>query len=153
MYRTSDLFHLARRGISEVKKEVNIYDIAGLPVSVKNRNDYADYDYINQLDPKALKWLKGFNREYINADFSHKYTKLFKGKRKKKECYTLNNIRNRCLYNQLKVCHELLFGNEIGEKTNTSQTPHPGVYEDLLIHMLDNDPVPLENKKGKIIKL
>lgn len=120
-------------------KEVNWYDHAGLGVSVKNRNDYADYDYIEKLDKKTLHWLKGFHREYINADFSHKHKKLFKSQTQKRECYTLNNIRNRCLYNITKVKHDLYLNPSICEVRNEYQYPECQDYEEKLIEQLENE--------------
>lgn len=95
---------------------------ATLGVSVKNRNDYADYDYLDKLNEKELRWLKAFHREYINADFKHKYRKLIKSKKRKQEIYHINNARNRCLYNLLKWTNELYtikdFQNDLqGRKT------------------------------------
>lgn len=76
---------------------------------VRNRIEYADYDYIDKLSPEDLIWLKGFNREYYNADFKHSFKKLIK---KKKNSYNDNNARNRCLYGNYKVWGRLRFNKE-----------------------------------------
>lgn len=80
---------------------------ATLGVSVKNRNDYADYDYLDKLNKQELNWLKGFHREYINADFKHPYKKHSRSKKQKQKMYELNNIKNRDLYNILKWSNKL----------------------------------------------
>lgn len=119
------------------KIEISNYARATLPVSVKNRNDCADYDYLDKLNPTELRWLKGFNREYVNADFKHKYVKHFKRVEEKRECYRLNNIRNRCLYARLKVRNDLLFSGEIGKHSNKTEWPDEGSYERCLNLIID----------------
>jgi len=88
-------------------KEVHWKKLPSLGVSVKLRNDYADYDYIHKLNAKELNWLKGFHREYVNADFKHRYKKHYKTKLKKRSIYSLNNSRNRDIYNILKWSNKL----------------------------------------------
>lgn len=88
---------------------------ATLGVSVKLRNDYADYDYLDKLSREDLKWLKGFHREYINADFQHKYKKLITGKKARKAVYDLNNSRNRDLYNIAKWSHNLYLNETVNQ--------------------------------------
>lgn len=85
--------------------------------SVKNRNDESDYDYLHKLDNKTLNWLKGFHREYVNADFKHNNKKLF-GKRKRKMIYDRNNARNRDIYNVLKWTGKLYLSTEVGKHRN-----------------------------------
>jgi hypothetical protein len=75
---------------------------AKLGVSMRYRNDYADYDYLHKLDKETLEWLKGFHREWANSDFKHKHTKIYHDQQDKREIYGLNNSRQRDLYNQLK---------------------------------------------------
>lgn len=81
---------------------------ATLGVSVKNRNDYADYDYLNKLTEKELTWLKAFHREWVNADFQHKYRRCFNKRKYKKVIYAANNARNRCIYNITKWTGQLM---------------------------------------------
>lgn len=92
----------------------NIYwrKTASLGVSVKNRNDYADYDYLDKLNKQELDWFKGFHREYVNADFKHTHRKIYKGKKQKRSIYGLNNSRNRDVYGICKVRHKLILRNE-----------------------------------------
>lgn len=117
---------------------------AGLSVSVKNRNDYADYDYIHKLDEKSLNFLKAFNREFVNADFQHKYKKLFKSKRAKKVCNDANNSRNRCLYNKLKWCYDQLRFTKC-ERNMWNKTSD--YYENFLISLIDKERKDLNRNK------
>lgn len=80
---------------------------ATLKVSKKIRNDLADYDYVHKLSPYELDWLNGFNREYVNADFKHKFKSHYSSNEHKRIVYRLNNSRNRCLYGVLKVTHRI----------------------------------------------
>lgn len=81
---------------------------ATLRVSVKNRNDYADYDYIDKLGENELQWLKNFHNEYYQASFiSHT---VFKTKELRLLMYHFNNCRNRDVYNYMKICHSLITG-------------------------------------------
>ncbi len=89
-----------------------------LESSVKNRNDESDYDYLHKLDNKTLNWLKGFHREYVNADFKHKYKRIFKGKKKIKMIYDKNNARNRDMYSILKWTGKLYLSTEVGKNRN-----------------------------------
>lgn len=116
---------------------MNWKDRATLGVSVKLRNDYADYDYLDQLSPKDLKWLKGFHREYINADFKHNHTRHFKTKKEKKFVYDLNNIRNRDLYNVLKWTGNLWLNSHLNDHPDSINRYDVNIAEALLTN-LDN---------------
>jgi len=80
--------------------------------STKIRNEFDDYDYINHLSLVDLKWLKAFHREYLNADFKHKYKRIHKKKKDIKNIYDMNNSRNRDVYARAKVEHKLYYASE-----------------------------------------
>lgn len=109
---------------------------ATLPVSVKNRNEQADYDYLEKLSAKDLLWLKGFNREFVNADFKHSYKKVHKSKKRIKDCFDRNNSRNRDLYSKAKVENKLFINPEVFEKSNPF--PHTNLEENL-ISLIDRE--------------
>lgn len=90
-----------------MKKTTNWREMPQLGVSVQNRNDYADYDYIHKLNKKDLRWLKGFHREYVNADFQHSHIKHYTTKKARRIIYGLNNSRNRDAFSISKVQHKL----------------------------------------------
>lgn len=81
--------------------------IATLGVSCIIRNDFSDFDYIEKLNKEELNFLKGFNREYYNADFKHKNKKHFKKPKDIKICNDLNNARNRDIYAKTKILQKL----------------------------------------------
>lgn len=91
---------------------MNWKQMGTLGSSVKLRNDESDYDYLHKLNHKELNWLKGFHREYVNADFKHKYKRLFRTKKNIKMIYDRNNSRNRDLYGILKWTGDLLLSTE-----------------------------------------
>lgn len=76
--------------------------------SVKNRNEYNDYDYLDKLNPKEKEWLYKFHREYLNADLKHKGKVLFK-KKYHKSLFYMNNCRNRDLFSREKVKRNLVY--------------------------------------------
>ena len=75
-------------------------------VSVKNRNEFNDYDYLHKLSFDDYDWLRRFHREYLNADFQHAGEQVHPDELKK-DCYAMNNSRNRDTYAKAKVCHRL----------------------------------------------
>lgn len=64
-----------------------------------------DEKYIQDLknDPKAAEWLNKFNTEFVNASFNTHKGHLHKSKKAKRECYSRNNARNRCIYTREKA--------------------------------------------------
>lgn len=94
---------------------------ATLQVSVKTRNDMADYDYFHKLNTKDQKWLLGFHREWANADFKHKAKKHYKTKKNKRALYTENNHRNNDLYGIIKWSGNLKVGNFSKSSYNKEQ--------------------------------
>lgn len=82
---------------------------ATLGVSVKNRNEFADYDYLHKLSEKDLYWLKGFHNEWVQANFKHKYKKHAKSFKRRKQCFDMNNSRNRDIYAWAKVTYNLVY--------------------------------------------
>ena len=90
---------------------------ATLPVRFPKDNDFTDYDYLHKLNQSELDWLKGFTREWICADFNHKFTHVHTTREHKRECYTLNNLRYRDIYNRAKWSGHLLTCWEVQEYT------------------------------------
>lgn len=83
----------ARAENSALKPELNL----------RARFELIDYDYLNKLSPKELKWLNKFTEEYVNANLSGQSKKLHNTKELKKDCYDRNNARNRCVYTKAKA--------------------------------------------------
>lgn len=119
---------------------MNINNKATLSVSVKNRNEYADYDYLEKLSPSELNWLKGFHREFVNADFKHGYKKVHKRKSHIKDIYNKNNSRNRDIYGKKKVSNSLLYDVEpFKNKPGIVVKYNIHIMEDILIKGIDNE--------------
>lgn len=89
------------------RSKVSYRQIASLPVSVKNRNDYADYDYLHKLNDKELEWLMSFHQEFVQGSFKPDRKRVHKTKKLRLDCYARNNSRNRDVYATLKVRHML----------------------------------------------
>lgn len=100
------------------QKSISWRRTASIGVSVKLRNDYADYDYLDKLNEDEMMFLRAFHREYVNADFKHPYEKIYTSKEEKRVIYGLNNSRNRDLYNILKQTFMLATGNCIKKYRN-----------------------------------
>ncbi len=66
------------------------------------RQEYLDYDYLDQLSPDELAWLNKFTEESNNASFKNDGTDLITDPVTRKAIYDNNNARNRCLYGQIK---------------------------------------------------
>ena len=92
-----------------LKKIVPINFRSDLKSSVKNRNEYNDYDYLYKLNDKDKEWLTKFHREYLNSDFKSYKKPLHKNKKLKRTCYDMNNCRNRDIFSQKRVMNKLKF--------------------------------------------
>lgn len=92
-----------------------------LGVSVKLRNDMSDYDYLEKLSTKDYFWLMGFHREFVNADFKHKYKKHYRTDAEKQKIYGENNSRNRDLYGIAKNTGKLFIGKSVKERYDRDQ--------------------------------
>lgn len=66
------------------------------------RQEYLDYDYLDQLNEKEKDWLNKFTEEYLNDSFKHDETDIQSYEKYGKDCNDMNNARNRCLYGALK---------------------------------------------------
>lgn len=87
-------------------------EIPKLKVSVANRIEFSDYDYLDKLSPSELEWLKKFHQEYNQGDLNRKEN-LHTTKKLKKDCYDRNNQRNRDLFGLFKGSKQLWY---LGEK-------------------------------------
>lgn len=105
-------------------------------VSVKNRNEFNDYDYLHILSAKDYDWLRRFHREYLNADFQH-YGDQVHPDELKKDCYGMNNSRNRDTYAIAKVTGNLFPTESIGFRGRVV-SPDKNLI-DRLLHLDDYD--------------
>jgi len=70
---------------------------------VRLRHEALDMDYLSQLNDKEKAWLNSFLEETVITNFQHKGKKHYKSKKKKREFYSDNNARNRCMYTKAKA--------------------------------------------------
>jgi hypothetical protein len=66
------------------------------------RQEYLDYDYLDQLNEEELAWLNKFTEEHLNASFNHDETDIQSYEKYGKDSNDRNNARNRDLYGALK---------------------------------------------------
>lgn len=66
------------------------------------RQEYLDYDYLDQLNDEDKAWLNKFTEEYLNASFEKDGTDIQPYEKYGKDSNDRNNARNRCLYGALK---------------------------------------------------
>lgn len=119
------------------KKLPRVTSKGQLTFSVKNRKELVDYDYFDKLELEQLRqWLCAFNREYVNADFSHKYKKIHKKRSQKLEIYNANNRRNRDVFSQGKAYKTLIYcGRDMPNLTNENYSHDD--YENFLNTLID----------------
>lgn len=89
------------------KKPKKLRNNEKYPALTKNkmprvRQEYLDFEYIDQLNDEEKAWLNKFNDEYLNASFKHDDTDIQSYEKYGKDANDRNNSRNRCLYGQLK---------------------------------------------------
>jgi len=66
------------------------------------RQEYLDYDYLDQLNEEELEYLNKFTEEWLNASFNRDETDIQPYEKYGKDSNDRNNARNRCLYGALK---------------------------------------------------
>lgn len=91
-------------------------------VSTRVREEFNDFDYIHKLQFEDRDWLRRFQREYLNADFQHSGEQIHPDELKK-DCYNMNNSRNRDLYAITRAQNKLLFVEHYGKITEESNIP------------------------------
>lgn len=77
----------------------------------KLRQEYLDYDYLEQLSEEELEFLNDFTSEWLNASVpsqkNARKARFHKTKKLVKDCTDRNNARNRCMYGLAKAGHAL----------------------------------------------
>lgn len=114
--------------------------------NIKARRDYIETDYIDgiydsngnevmrPLTDEEKEWLDQFYKETVNANLSD--AKLYKDKKDRKQIYSENNARNRCLYNQAKKTGKL---SNILDILHYEKLLMGSLYEHDLEHVIIND--------------
>ena len=116
-------------------------------VNSRIRQEYMDYDYIDQLDDETKQYLEDFNREFYQANVGKqkdegKDNRFVKGKKAVKQVTDENNHRNRDLYGRVRnrVAATKLFNyddvlNIVEDEL--SRDINPNNVEDAIIECLD----------------
>lgn len=79
------------------------------------RQEFMDYDYIDDLSPKDKQWLANFTAEYYNASVGKqsdegKANHFMKSKEEVKDCTDRNNWRNNDVFGKAKAHNNLYSG-------------------------------------------
>lgn len=111
--------------------------------NLKTRFDLLEMDaqYLKDLknNPEAAEWLNKFNTEFVNASFNRHKNHLHRTKAAKRDCYTKNNARNRCIYTREKAQGKLDSYEQILELKKLQEENYENNYLDELFKEKLND--------------
>lgn len=106
----------------------------------KIKQEYFDLDYADKLNEEEKKWLSQFMEEYLGANVNkermlRKYGTdvIHKEDDKRKNCFNMNNARNRDVYSISKVTGKMVSTDEVFE-TSGNETYS---MENELIELID----------------
>lgn len=76
----------------------------------KIKQEYLDYDYVDQLPDEMKAFLNKFTEEYYGAalDVNNLENNLHNTQELKKDCQDRNNARNRCIYSIQRATNRLI---------------------------------------------
>lgn len=115
------------------------------------RQEYIDYDYVDNLSEEEKEFLNKFTGEYYGGSFNKDGTDLTADNTEGyRESYNRNNARNRCLYgrirNRVGVTKMLNYEDIINMVEEHLSKGHSDSYiEDAIIEYLDKDFVDSSN--------
>lgn len=87
---------------SKKKRDLDKYPALNPRLNARTRFEVLDMDYLKKLTEEELKFMNQFMAEYVSGSFKKdeqgEYSKenLHKTMEERRECYTRNNVRNRC---------------------------------------------------------
>lgn len=85
------------------KRSKNKFSALDPKLNLKSRAELIDFDYVDKLTDKEKEFLNTFSEEFNNANFSHGKKILHKSRALKKDCYGMNNRRNRDILTRAKA--------------------------------------------------
>jgi hypothetical protein len=109
-------------------------------VNTRIRQEYLDYDYLDKLSEKELKWLNDFTEEENNATFNSGEKTFNKSKKAKKKIFDRNNARNRCQQSIARKDKKLLMTGSatlLKYKESTQEVHNPNELEEAMVEYLD----------------
>lgn len=92
----------------KVPRNQEKYPALNFKRQVKTRLDQLETDYVSLLNEEEKAWLNSFLEETVITNFQHKGKKLYKSKKSKREHYSSNNARNRCMFTKAKAMNTLV---------------------------------------------
>lgn len=90
--------------------------------------------YVHDLPEEAQAWMNSFVAEYVCADFRHGGEVVNTTKEDRRECWSKNNNRNRCIYNKEKSYGSL---NYIEDMSNSEIADNMVVKNDYILQLDD----------------
>lgn len=84
------------------KRDLDKYPALNPRLNARTRFEVLDMDYLKKLSDEELKFMNQFMAEYVSGSFKKddngEYSRdnLHKTEEERRECYTRNNVRNRC---------------------------------------------------------
>lgn len=84
------------------KRELDKYPALNPRLNAKTRFEVLDMDYLKKLDDAQLQYLNQFMAEYVSGAFKkdaeggYSSDNMHKTVEERRDCYTRNNVRNRC---------------------------------------------------------
>ena len=93
-------------------------------------------EYVHLLSDKEKEWLNRFLEETVITNFQHKGKLIYKGKKKRREFYGDNNLRNRCIYNKSKAMGTLLFVDNFNGVMDNNLNNNTNNTEDAMVELL-----------------
>ncbi len=89
------------------------------------RQEYTDFDYLDELNEEQLEFLAKFQNETLNASFKEDNKQnLIQDPVKQNEIYNQNNARNRCVYGRNRPAKKILTYDFIVEETENEVAEH-----------------------------
>jgi hypothetical protein len=124
--------------------------------NTKLRREYLDIDYLHKLSDEEKEFLNKFMEEWMGGSFkknengNYTHENLHRKKKERKECYTRNNARNRCLFGIKKSSGLLTYANntQLTNRIENSQQPSTNETENQMIEYLDSKSENFENEVG-----
>jgi hypothetical protein len=88
--------------VKKKKRDLDKYPALNPRLNAKTRFEVLDMDYLHKLDDASLEWFNRAMGEYVSGAFkkeedgSYSSSNLHQTVEQRRECYTRNNVRNRC---------------------------------------------------------
>ena len=128
-----------KAGAKKPKKKRDVAKYPGLNKNLFSRikQEYFDFDYIDKLGHEDKLWLSQFNEEYLGARLNGSKKPLHRTKRLKKNCFDMNNSRNRDITSNALAGGKMDSTVNLEKEIESKQEVSPSAIEDALIDAID----------------